>query len=367
MSIVLYENKKDCCGCWGCYNICPKSAIEMIEDNEGFKYPHIRNELCVECGLCQKVCPVKTSKCRIEDNKSKKCIGIINLQFTDNYGAVIAASVLESVVQKNVGSNIEVKTIDYRPTFDFANSFDLMKDIIKDSGGLRLYIKSNYSKGVFVSNECKMTRRNKFLVFRDKFLNLTETIRYAKNINKAYNFIGLIVGSDVVWAPKRIDNYRADGYCLKFSNNNQKRISYAPSLDSSVNTKLKKLKKYYREGLKNFDFVSVREKSNVDFIQSLTDKKVYECCDPAFLVDSNYYNEMINEADIKCDNQKFIYVYILEVNENIVNYANRLSKEKNLKICYCSKFHNDYQGNNENCVSDGPAEFLYRIKMRNMY
>ena len=38
---VLYERKEDCCGCTACYAICPKSAIKMVEDEEGFEYPSI--------------------------------------------------------------------------------------------------------------------------------------------------------------------------------------------------------------------------------------------------------------------------------------------------------------------------------------
>ena len=56
---VLYENKVDCCGCSACYAICPKSAIEMKEDEEGFEYPHINEEICVRCWMCLKVCPIK--------------------------------------------------------------------------------------------------------------------------------------------------------------------------------------------------------------------------------------------------------------------------------------------------------------------
>lgn len=51
-------NKKDCCGCTACASICPKNCIEMVTDNEGFKYPVVNDELCNNCGLCEKVCPV---------------------------------------------------------------------------------------------------------------------------------------------------------------------------------------------------------------------------------------------------------------------------------------------------------------------
>ena len=49
---------KDCCGCWACIQVCPKKCINMSEDNEGFLYPGIDLSLCIDCGLCEKVCPV---------------------------------------------------------------------------------------------------------------------------------------------------------------------------------------------------------------------------------------------------------------------------------------------------------------------
>lgn len=57
--ITLFENSKDCAGCTACVNKCPKKAITLIEDKEGFLYPKIDNDKCVECGICLKTCPIR--------------------------------------------------------------------------------------------------------------------------------------------------------------------------------------------------------------------------------------------------------------------------------------------------------------------
>ena len=48
-----------CTGCAACYNKCPKDAIKMDYDNEGFWHPVVQESLCVNCGLCKKVCPAE--------------------------------------------------------------------------------------------------------------------------------------------------------------------------------------------------------------------------------------------------------------------------------------------------------------------
>lgn len=55
--------KRECSGCTACMNICPKNAIQMIEDEEGFKYPRINKKECIDCGACYKICPnIKKNK-----------------------------------------------------------------------------------------------------------------------------------------------------------------------------------------------------------------------------------------------------------------------------------------------------------------
>ena len=52
-------DKKKCCGCTACENICPQRCIEMVEDAEGFLYPQIEKKRCISCNLCERVCPVQ--------------------------------------------------------------------------------------------------------------------------------------------------------------------------------------------------------------------------------------------------------------------------------------------------------------------
>jgi Formate hydrogenlyase subunit 6/NADH:ubiquinone oxidoreductase 23 kD subunit (chain I) len=75
---ILFDDKKDCCGCKACYFICPVNgkymnkkenhlnqensehgAITMMKDERGFMYPLIDGSLCIRCHKCINVCPLK--------------------------------------------------------------------------------------------------------------------------------------------------------------------------------------------------------------------------------------------------------------------------------------------------------------------
>lgn len=56
--MINITNKVDCCGCNACGDICPKDAITFETDIEGFWYPKVDRDKCVDCGLCEKTCPI---------------------------------------------------------------------------------------------------------------------------------------------------------------------------------------------------------------------------------------------------------------------------------------------------------------------
>ena len=78
MKQIELANQNQCTGCGACANICPKHAIQMLPDEEGFLQPQIQEELCIHCGKCEKTCPVLNPK---KENSFPK--GVVAVRASD--------------------------------------------------------------------------------------------------------------------------------------------------------------------------------------------------------------------------------------------------------------------------------------------
>lgn len=54
--MINFDFDEFCSGCGACYSICPKKAISMKPNKEGFLIPYVDNNKCVNCDLCKRVC-----------------------------------------------------------------------------------------------------------------------------------------------------------------------------------------------------------------------------------------------------------------------------------------------------------------------
>lgn len=56
--MIQIKDKKDCCGCCACVDVCAHHAISLKTDIEGFWYPEVDKDKCIDCGRCDKTCPI---------------------------------------------------------------------------------------------------------------------------------------------------------------------------------------------------------------------------------------------------------------------------------------------------------------------
>lgn len=66
---ILIKDKNECCGCEACAHACSHNAIQMQEDEEGFRYPIVDKAACIDCGLCEKVCQYKVDIARNKEQQ----------------------------------------------------------------------------------------------------------------------------------------------------------------------------------------------------------------------------------------------------------------------------------------------------------
>lgn len=70
--------ERDCTGCSMCGAVCPNDAITMDLTSEGFYEPTIDSDLCIDCGLCKKVCYKFDEKVDIDTKTHYSCYSAIN-------------------------------------------------------------------------------------------------------------------------------------------------------------------------------------------------------------------------------------------------------------------------------------------------
>lgn len=177
MKIAL--DKELCSGCSACAQICSHGAISMNADREGFVYPKINESICVECGLCEKVCPYVESEKKIIKNSNPDVYAAWHLDedirkvsssggvFTalasyvlENNGAVVGAGFTKDLkLQHQVIDQVDQLTI-------LRGSKYLQSDINNTFSETKKLLKSN-KLVLFVGTPCQVGGLKSFLFNKD--------------------------------------------------------------------------------------------------------------------------------------------------------------------------------------------------------
>ena len=122
--MINITDKKDCCGCNACVQRCPKQCITMQADNEGFLYPIVDTETCIDCGLCEKVCPVINQE---EAQKPIKVFAAYNkdeeIREQSSSGGIFTLLAEETIKKDGVVFGVKFNK-DWMPEFGYAETVE---------------------------------------------------------------------------------------------------------------------------------------------------------------------------------------------------------------------------------------------------
>ncbi len=160
-----------------------------------------------------------------------------------------------------------------------------------------------------------------------------------------------IAGSDQIWNVRAAEGNNP-AYFLDFGHDNTRRASYAASFASS--TLPDGTADIISERLKRLDYISVRESSGLDILNSLGHKGTL-VVDPVFLIPRTDWDTLADKSEVK-GHGKYILLYAFDAGELIMRTARKISRATGWPII--SVTPRRLSGVSHNCPIAGPLEFL---------
>lgn len=134
-----------------------------------------------------------------------------------------------------------------------------------------------------------------------------------------------ITGSDQVWNPASFHQ----GFFLSFvDGNKKKKMSYAASLSNYLPEERASI---YKDALRDFDVISVREKSDIEILKRLSDKPVKWVLDPVFLLEKEEWNKQCS-FPLRKYKKPYLFCYFLGDSIKQRKLVEEYGKKKKLKV-----------------------------------
>lgn len=245
-----------------------------------------------------------------------KKVGILTFHNSYNCGSMLESYAIQNVI-KNL--NMECEIIDfsndgqrllYSPLYRCSNIKNILRNIMIFPG-LRRIIRNN----------------KKYEEFKKTNFNLSEKQFHNADQLDDKNYAAIVAGSDQIWNITLEDG--DDAYFLPWVKN-AKKIAYAPSFGAKNILKYSKDIEKYKNYLRDFDSLSIREYNGKKWIKDLINKEVDVLLDPTLLLNSSDY-EKIEFKDNKINN-KYIFFYCPSFNSKICEFVKKVAEKYNLNV-----------------------------------
>lgn len=275
-------------------------------------------------------------------------VDVITRHAITNYGSLLQSLATQTVIEE-LGHECEI--IDYirKDESYYEHEKTLLKSKPKWNNNIVLklaYLALRQPESILAGK--------KFEKQRESYLHLSrrydsrESIKADAPIADVY-----MTGSDQVWGPTEDGTYD-ENYCLSFVEGTKK-IAYAASFGRTEMTE--KVKDYFKKNLSDYSHIAVREDSAVSILKDFN-IDAEQVLDPTLLFEKDFWLSYTKEVD--CG--KYILVYQLHNDKKLGEYAEKVAKEKGMKLIRISaSFHQiSRQGKFVWCPTI--AEFLGYVK-----
>lgn len=270
----------------------------------------------------------------------KKKVGIITWHYFPNFGSALQAYALQRTVW-TLGYNAVI--LNYRD---------------KKYGSCRetkLYLQSVLHGLASKANLLSVRFSYPFQHFQQVYLQQTRLVQNPDDLTAAIrDFHTIVCGSDQIWAPNVLNPV----YLLNFVPDEIKKVSYAASI--GLNAIPDSLVPQYRNTLRRFHAVSVRESAGADLIRDTCDISAKVVLDPTLLLGVDAWKTL--EHPIKSlPKGRFVFCYFLKRDHDYASGVREFAQKEGLQVIGCSVNADDERWMTRRLKNIGPCEFLWLI------
>ena len=247
-------------------------------------------------------------------NTGKPKIATIAFHRAINYGALLQVYALQKKIDELGG---ECTILDYRN--DLLESRHKMMKLSDCKTG------KEYIRYIFLSHNYNK-KYKAFREFSSRYLNLSKPYLNLEELQKdSIYYDKFITGSDQVWNHTITNNDRT--FFLDFLDDISKKNSYAASFGFEEIPQ--ELVGSFRDMLKDYNQMSVREMQGAEIIKHLLNKEIPVVLDPTLLVSKEEWHVI---SDPYTKHNDYILVYGFSGSNRLVDFAYDLSKKTGCKI-----------------------------------
>lgn len=241
----------------------------------------------------------------------------MNHWMVNNYGALLLAYALEKTIA-NLG--YEVESIQYLPD-EVEKPWKLT--MVKKVGVITYLLRLGYFLVFILPRQKSFAKMRRLMNTSLKKYN-DESIR---EIEKKYDKI--VIGGDQLWNYKI--NYFNRNNFLPFVKEANRKIVYAASL--AQDEMRPGFEQEFKQLVEGFGFITTRERRATEIIEKYTDRKAPRVSDPAFFLTAEEWRKL--EDEDKKAPSRFIFVYQVQSDTEVIKFASKLADQENCKIVYC--------------------------------